>query len=386
MAPDSTCGVKPPRLALPHRCVASLVLAGVIAATVPAGHAAETPPAGVQRAVFGQTADGATIEAYALTNARGTTATVLSHGATLADLQVADARGRKVSVLTPVTAPPGPQGGFSNAGSVFGRVANRIARGRFSLDGQAYQIPINNGRHALHGGRRGFNRVNWRAEPFPSAAGPAVKLTYVSADGEEGFPGNLTATVVYTLTAENILRIDYTATTDRATPVNLTNHAYFNLAGDGDVLDHELTLDAARYTVFDADLIPTGEIRPVAGTALDFTQAATVGAHVAKLAPARRYDHNFVLDTGGTRLGRAARVTDPRSGRTMEVWTTEPGIQLYTSPLTAPTAKESTPRRGFYCFETQHHPDSVNHPNFPSTILRPGETYRSTTEFRFSAK
>ena len=378
--------MKFPRLPLTCRCVGLFAVASALTATLSSGLAADNLPAGVQRAVFGQSADGATIEAFTLTNPRGTTAKILSHGATLADLQVIDDRGQKVSVVIPVTTPPGPQGGFSTAGSVFGRVANRIARGRFSLDGKVYQIPVNNGLHSLHGGRRGFNRVTWQAEPVASAAGPAVKLTYVSADGEEGFPGRLTATVVYTLTANNVLRLDYTATTDRATPVNLTNHAYFNLAGGGDVLDHELTIDAARYTVFDADLIPTGEIRPVTGTALDFTKPSAVGAHLARLAPARRYDHNFVLDAGGTTLARAARVTEPRSGRAMEVWTTEPGMQVYTSPLSAPTAKEPTPRQGFYCFETQHYPDSVNHANFPTTILRPGETYRSTTEFRFTAK
>jgi aldose 1-epimerase len=373
-------------LPLARRCVPLLALGAAFTATAFSLRGAAPLPAGVHQSVFGQTADGTTIEAFTLTNARGTTATILSHGATLADLQVADGRGRRVSVVTPVTTPPGPQGGFANAGSVFGRVANRIARGRFTLEDREYQIPVNNGLHSLHGGRRGFNRVNWRAESQASPAGPAVRLTYVSADGEEGFPGQLTATVIYTLTAENILRIEYAATTDRATPVNLTNHAYFNLAGDGDVPDHELTIDAARYTVFDADLIPTGEIRPVAGTALDFTRPATVGSHVARLAPLRRYDHNFVLDAGGGQLARAARITDPHSGRTMEVWTTEPGMQIYTSPLAAPTAKEPAPRRGFYCFETQHHPDSVNHANFPTTILRPGETYRSTTEFRFSTR
>jgi aldose 1-epimerase len=364
------------RPTLPRRLLSVLVLLGSTAGAA--------LPEGVTRADFAASPAGAPIPQFTLTNRQGTTARILAHGATLADLQVPDRAGRLVSVVQPVTTPPGPQGGFPSPGSVFGRVANRIAHGRFTLDGREHRIPTNNGPHALHGGKRGFNRVDWQPEAVTSPDGPAVRLTYVSADGEEGFPGRLTVSVTYTLTQTNILRLEYVATTDRPTPINLTNHAYFNLAGGGDVLDHELTIDAARYTVFDAELIPTGEIRPVAGTALDFMKPTAVGTHLARLAPAKRYDHNFVLDAGGNRLGRAARVTDPRSGRTMEVWTTEPGMQVYTSPLTPPAANDPAPRRGFYCFETQHYPDSVNHPQFPSTILRPGETFRSTTEYRFT--
>jgi len=210
----------------------------------------------------------------------------------------------------------------------------------------------------------------------------------VSADGEEGFPGRVTTTVTYTLTAANTLRVDYRATTDRPTPINLTNHAYFNLAGAGDTLDHELQLNADRYTVVDAELIPTGEIRAVSGSPLDFTRPQRLGARAAALAPGVRYDHNFVIHrpAGDRTLAFAARVRDPQSGRVMEVWTTEPGVQLYTSPLTPHPADVPAPREGFYCLETQHFPDSVNHPHFPSTILRPGQEFRSTTEFRFTAK
>jgi aldose 1-epimerase len=271
---------------------------------------------------------------------------------------------------------------------VFGRVANRIANARFILDGREYQVTRNAGAHQLHGGPKNFSKVIWNPSLPAGSGSPHVELTYISADGEEGFPGRLTTVVRYTLTNENTLRIDYRATTDKPTPINLTNHAYFNLAGAGDVVEHELTLNADRYTVVDADLIPTGEVKPVAGSPLDFRRLTSLGVRVPQLAPGRRYDHNFVINRGegGSRLAFAARVRDPQSGRVMEVWTTEPGVQLYTSLLTAPTAKETTPRFGFICLETQHFPDSVNHPHFPSTILRPGQEFRSTTEYRFSAK
>lgn len=363
-----------------------LLLLATFVALSSVAHAAL--PAGVTRSGFAAGPNTAPIPQFTLTNRQGATARILAHGATLADLQVPDREGRLVSVIQPVTAPPGPQGGFPGAGSVFGRVANRIARGRFTLDGREYQIPTNSGAHTLHGGKRGFNRVDWQPTPVASADGPAVRFTYVSPDGEEGFPGRLEVSVTYTLTHDNTLRLDYTATTDRPTPVNLTNHAYFNLAGGGDVLDHEVMLAAAQYTAVDADLIPTGEIRPVAGTALDFTRPAALGSRVAQLAPARRYDHNFVIDrpAGDTGLRFAARARHAGSGRVMEVWTTEPGVQVYTSPLTAPAPNEPAPRRGFYCFETQHYPDSVNHPQFPTTILRPGTPFRSATEYRFTVQ
>lgn len=341
------------------------------------------PP--IARSIFGRTPDGAEIEQFTLRNARGASARIITFGAIVAELRIPDRAGRPASVVRTIT--PSEQGfrrGFAQSAAVFGRFANRIAHGRFTLDGTEHQLTKNSGRHHLHGGTRNFSKVVWTATvPDPQRA--AVQLRYVSADGEEGFPGRLEAAVTYTLTAENTLRLDYTATTDRPTPVNLTNHAYFNLAGEGDVADTELTIDADRYTVVDADLIPTGEIRPVAGTPLDFTQPAPLGARAKQLEPRHRYDQNFVLNrrAGDTSLRLGARARDPRSGRILEVWTTEPGLQLYTSALVAPPAKEEV---GFFCLETQHFPDSVNHPHFPSTILRPGQTFRSTTEFRFSAK
>ena len=343
--------------------------------------------AGVERSVFGTMPEGVTVDAYTLTNARGASAKIITIGAIVADLRVPDREGKMVSVVREITASEaGFQRGFREAGAVFGRVANRIAQAQFTLDGKVFNVTRNSGQHHIHGGAKNFSRVIWQAAVPANAKAPAVELTYTAADGEEGFPGKLNVSVTYTLTADNTLRLDYRATTDQPTPVNLTNHAYFNLAGTGDVLDHEVSINADRYTVSDSTLIPTGEINVVAGSPLDFTKPALLGARAAQLPPIGRYDNNFIINrpAGGTSLAHAARVTDPRSGRAMEVWTTEPGVQLYTSLLGAPTAKETTPRFGFYCFETQHYPDSVNHANFPTTILRPGTTFRSTTEYRFS--
>jgi aldose 1-epimerase len=348
---------------------------------------AQTPIA-VKRDVFGRTADGTIVEQFTLTNTRGALAKVIAFGAIVADLRMPDRDGRMASVVREIVASEqGFQRGFASSAAVFGRVANRIAGGKFTLDGREYEVTRNAGAHHIHGGAKNFSKVVWRATIPPPGKEPRVELTYVSADGEEGFPGELTAVVTYTLTNENTLRIEYRATTTKPTPVNLTNHAYFNLAGSGDAVDHELTLNADRYTVVDPDLIPSGEIKSVADSALDFRQPFALGARAAQLAPARRYDHNFVLNRrGGDPLSFAARVREPGSGRVMEVWTTEPGVQLYTSILTPPAANEPPNRAGFLCLETQHFPDSVNHPNFPSTIVRPGKEFRSTTEFRFSAK
>jgi aldose 1-epimerase len=340
--------------------------------------------AAVERSEFGRTSEGAPIEAFTLTNDAGGTAKVITFGAILADLRVPDRDGKAVSVIKTATfSPENLARGFPQSGATIGRFANRIAQGKFSIDGVEYTVAKNIGQHHLHGGRKGFDKVLWRAEPVASAKEPAVKLTYLSADGEEGYPGNLSVTVAYTLTAENTLRIDYTATTDKPTAVNLTNHAYFNLRGEGDVLDHVLLLKADRYTAVDGALIPTGELAPVKGTPLDFTLAMELGARGDQLGGGKRYDHNFVINrgAGSAALVQAVRVLDPKSGRAMEAWTTEPGVQLYTSPL---DGKQPPERAGFYCLETQHYPDSINQPNFPSTVLRPGETFRSTTEYRFS--
>lgn len=359
---------------------------GLASSPVPAAQAAQPQAASVERSVFGRTAEGVQVDVFKLTNRHGLVAKVITYGAILADVRVPDRDGKLTGVVREaVASEDGFKRGFPGAGAVFGRVANRIAGARFTLDGREYRLAANNGPNHIHGGVKNFGRVVWTAAPSDTPGVAAVTLTYVSADGEEGYPGKLTATVRYTLTEENALRIDYTATTDRPTPINLTNHAYFNLAGSGDVLDHELTLNASRYTVVDDALIPTGELRSVKDSPLDFTRPARLGARAAQLPANRRYDHNFVIDRreGDASLAFAARVVEPRSGRMMEVWTTEPGVQLFTSPL---GDQPVTDRTGTLCLETQHFPDSVNHPDFPSTILRPGRTFRSTTEFRFSAK
>ncbi|MDP3073226.1 MAG: aldose epimerase family protein [Opitutaceae bacterium] len=362
---------------LPHlRGLAVLFLATVCSAA----------ERGVQRAPFGTTPEGEPIESFTLTNARGAVAQIITYGATVSDLRMPDRTGQLASVLNPVVPPPlGTPASYANSAAVIGRVANRIAQGRFKLDGREVHVTTNSGPNHIHGGRRGFAKVNWTGAVVPSRNGPAVKLTYVSADGEEGYPGRLEVSVTYTLTPDNTLRIDYGATTDKPTPINLTNHAYFNLAGSGDVIGHEVVIYAKSYTPSDAALIPTGDIAPVAGTPLDFTQPALLGARFDRLPANRRYDHNFVIDrpTGDTSLRRAARVREAKSGRVMEVWTTEPGVQLYTSPLGAQPVAD---KPGFYCFETQHYPDSVNHANFPSTILRPGQRFSSTTEYRFAVE
>ena len=363
-----------------------------IAASLAAGLllSADTAPlTRVERSDFGSTKDGTPVKSVTLRNSKGMSATIITYGAIIKDLQAPDREGRFTNVVLSTGSIGNYENGFGGAAAVIGRVANRIAGARFDLDGKTYKLAANSGKNAIHGGNKGFAQVVWTIGTVSEKAGSSsVTLTYLSKDGEEGFPGNLKTSVTYTLSDDNALRIDYEAETDKATLVNLTNHAYFNLAGGGDVLDHEVMLAAAQYTAVDADLIPTGEIRPVAGAALDFTRPAALGARVAQLAPARRYDHNFVIDrpAGDTGLRFAARARHAGSGRVMEVWTTEPGVQVYTSPLTAPAPNEPAPRRGFYCFETQHYPDSVNHPQFPTTILRPGTSFRSTTEYRFTVQ
>jgi aldose 1-epimerase len=264
--------------------------------------------------------------------------------------------------------------GFGGSAAVIGRVANRISKARFSLDGVEYKLAANNGNNHLHGGKVGFARVLWTANTPTNTA--SVTLTYHSRDGEEGYPGNLTVKVTYTLTDNNEFRLDYEAVTDKPTPINLCNHAYFNLRGHGDVLGHELWLATDRYTPADDELIPTGEIASVKGTPLDFTTPTLLGARIDQLKPKPGgYDHNFVLELAKP-LALAARLRDPESGRVMEVRTTEPGMQLYSG---------NHLRHGGVCFETQHYPDSVNQPTFPSVILRSGQTFRSTTIYAFSA-
>ena len=325
---------------------------------------------------FGKLDDGTLVKQFILRNAKGMTVKIITYGAIISDLQVPDRNGAFTNVVLGADSIDGYIGRNAVPGAVvLGRVANRIAGARFTIDGVEYKVTANAGTNHIHGGRKGFANVVWQGQALPIAEHQAaVRLTYLSKDGEEGYPGNLTASVTYTLTDNNELRLDYAATTDKPTLVNLCNHAYFNLAGGGDVLGHELWLNADRYTLADAQLIPTGELASVKDTPLDFTTPALIGARVNQIKPRPIYDHNFVINYGGTSLVLAARVRDPRSGRVMEAITTEPGVQLYTG------------RQGTFCLETQHFPDSIHHPNFPSTILRPGEKSESTTIFAFSTK
>ncbi|HVU34652.1 MAG TPA: aldose epimerase family protein [Opitutaceae bacterium] len=348
--------------------------------------------ASVTHRVFGRLPDGRAIDAYTITNEHGATATVITYGAILADLRMPD-RGGHLGSVVHVTAfsPENLANHFPKAGPVIGRVANRIAYARFTLDGHEYRLAANLPPHHLHGGVIGFDKVLWHFEAPDSATGAtspstnSVTLGYLSRDGEEGYPGNLDVRVTYTLTDTNVLRIGYTATTDKPTIVNLTNHSYFNLAGGGDVRDEVLEINADRYTATDALAIPTGDLAAVAGTPLDFRRPTAVGARSAALANHWfRYDHSFVLNRSSPDgLSFAARLSDPTSGRVLDVWTTQPGLQLYTSKLNGDLSPDGV---GFVCLETQHFPDAIHHPNFPSIVLRPGETYRETTEYRFSAR
>lgn len=346
----------------------------------------------IEEHAFGQTREGEPVRLFVLRNANGMTAKVMSLGATVTELTAPDRRGTFVSVVRGADTLDAYLGGFNAAASVIGRVANRIAHACFTLDGTVYQVTPNRGTYHIHGGKKGFAHVVWQAEALPAKARQAsVRFRYRSSDGEEGYPGNLDVSVVYTLTDDNELRLDYTAATDKPTPINLTNHAYFNLAGSGDVYGHILWIAADQYTPSDALLIPTGEIAPVKGTPLDFTVPTAIGARIAQVLPRTKgYDHNFILRSGGRGLSLAAWAYEPASGRAMQVFTTEPGLQIYTGkryfqPDGKPVADVAHLAHNTVAFETQHFPDAVNHPNFPSTILRPGETFRSTTVYRFSA-
>ena len=349
---------------------------------------------------FGKTKAGESTEIYTLKNKNGLIAKVASYGATLVELHLPDKEGNFVDVLNGFDDVSGYEGDDNQYfGCTTGRVCNRIAKGKFSLDGKEYTLAANNDPNHLHGGEdKALSKQVWKAEPASDAQ--AVTFSLTSPDGEEGYPGNLSMKVTYTLGDDNELRIDYEATTDKATPVNLTNHAYFNLggAGSGTVLDHELTLNADNYTPTDDTLIPTGKIEPVEGTPLDFRKAHTIGDRVpdkgasktddCKTAP-KGYDHNFVLNGKAGEQRLAARLKDPKSGRVMEIYTDQPGIQFYSGNfLKGQTGKggKTYPFRGAVCLETQHFPDGVNHDNFPNTILKPGETYKTSTVHKFSTE
>lgn len=344
--------------------------------------------ADVRKVQFGTMPDGRPVDLYIMTNANGGVVKVTNYGTIITELHVPDRTGRLGDVVLGFDNLAQYLAGHPYFGCTVGRVANRISGARFTLDGKTYHLAANNGPNHLHGGLKGFDKVLWEAEP---QADGSVKFTYTSPDGEEGYPGNLHVTVVMTWTDQNELVIDYTATTDKPTPVNLTNHSYFNLACEGDILGHVLMLSASQYTPTDASLIPTGEIKPVAGTPLDFTKPTPIGARFDQLdTEPRGYDHNFVINRAGKGLALAARVFEPKTGRVMEVFTTEPGIQLYTGNFLDGSLKGKRgivyARHTGFCLETQHFPDAVNKPAFPSVILRPGQTYRHTTVYRFSVE
>ena len=344
---------------------------------------------------FGKTAKGEAVDRFTLRNKAGVIARLSTRGATLTELHVPDKKGQLADVVLGFDDIPGYEGdGNQHFGCTTGRVANRIAQGKFTLEGQEYTLAINNPPNALHGGiERNLGQVVWAAEPFENEKGPGVIFRYTSPDGEEGYPGKLESTVTYQLTHENEVRIDYVASTDKATPVNLTNHSYFNLGGEGSptVLDHVLTLNADTYTPADDTLIPTGQIAPVEGTPLDFRKATRIGDRIAQLDTTAfiGYDHNYVVNGKAGELREAAKLKDPTSGRVMTVLTTEPGVQFYSGNFLKGAKGKGGKvyaHRSAMCLETQHYPDSVNHPEFPTTILQPGGKYTQTCVYAFHAE
>lgn len=343
----------------------------------------------VKKESFGKTSGGKEVSLYTLTNANGLKATITTYGGIMTSLYVPDRDGKLGDILIGYNDLEGNINDKSYLGALIGRYGNRIAKGKFTLDGVEYTLATNDGPNHLHGGVKGFNKVVWAGRALEEADGPALKLTYVSTDGEEGYPGKLTCTVIYTLTNNNELKVSYEAETDKPTVVNLTQHNYYNLAGydSGDILGHELTINADGYTLPDENLIPTGEIAPVKGTPFDFTEPHTVGERIADVKGG--YDHNYVLNRSDDSLSFAARVHEPKTGRVMEVYTTEPGIQFYSGNFLDGSAKGKGAifnKHNAFCLETQHYPDSPNRPEFPSTVLRPGEKYSTVTVYKFSAK
>jgi aldose 1-epimerase len=346
--------------------------------------------ASVTSAPYGKLADGTEITLYTLKNSQGMTATVMTYGAILVDLKVADRKGEFADVNLGFDRLVSYVKGNPLFGSVVGRYANRIANAQFTLNGKTYPLAKNNGKHHIHSGPKGFDKVVWKAAPLEEPKAAGVRFSYLSPDGENGFPGNLRVSVTYRVTENNELRIDYEAAPDQDTPVNITQHAYFNLAGQGvgDVLGHELQIFADRYTVADKDLIPTGEIAPVKGTPLDFTAPKKIGANIREV-PIGGYDHNFVINRSAESPAPVARVYEPGSGRVMEAFTTMPGVMLYTANgMRNQPGKNGAvyQRYAGFCLETQYYPDAINHPDFPSPVVKAGTVFKSTTVFKFSVK
>lgn len=367
-----------------HLWVAGLAAAAAVTA------AGEGSAMGIEVSPYGTTKDGVAVRQYTLANDHGLKAVVIEYGATLVTFETPDRDGKMANVTL---ACPNLQSYEEHSpyfGAVAGRCANRIAKGKFTLDGVEYTLATNNEPNHLHGGVKGFDKVVWHSEGFTTANGVGVEFTYLSKDMEEGYPGNLTAAVRYTLNNDNELSFDYEATTDKPTVCNLTQHSYWNLGGHGagTILDHMLTLNADQYTPVDATAIPTGEFVTVTGTPMDFTQPTAIGARIDQVEGG--YDHNFVLNDTSTNLHLAARVSDPKSGRVMEIQTTEPGIQFYSGNFLDGSFEGLDgviyPKHSGFCLETQHYPDSINNPEWPTVVLRPGETYRHHTVHKFTAE
>ncbi|HXJ43784.1 MAG TPA: aldose epimerase family protein [Bryobacteraceae bacterium] len=362
------------------------LLAAAALTTMPA-----TAALTVKKSDFGKLSDGAPVSLFTVTNAKGAEAKIITWGGILVSLRVPDRKGALADVVLGHDTLADYQADTSTYfGALIGRYANRIGGAQFKLDGATWKLPVNDGTNALHGGINGFDKHNWSAREVPGG----VELSYTSKDGEEGYPGTLKAVVTYTLSEENSLRIHYTATTDKNTVVNLTNHSYWNLKGDGDVLGHLVTINADKFTPVDTGLIPTGELKSVAGTPFDFRKPTTPGSRInlpdEQLKRGKGYDQNWVLNRTGTGLELAARVEEPSTGRVMEVYTDQPGIQFYTGNFLNGSVRgkggKPANQRTALCLETQHFPDTPNKPSFPSALLKPGQKYDTTTEFRFSAK
>jgi aldose 1-epimerase len=367
-----------------------LALAGLGAAAF-VGCASMSQTGIVHQSAFGKTTNGTPVELYTLRNSSGMEATIMTYGGIITSLKVPEKNGKFSDVVL----------GFNDLGdyltnspyfgALIGRYGNRIAKGQFTLDGQIYTLATNNGVNALHGGLQGFDKVVWTAKPADTFYGPGLQLTYVSKDGEEGYPGTLSVTATYVLTEKNELLLQYTATTDKDTVVNLTQHSYFNLRGSGDILDHVVFINADKFTPVDSTLIPTGELKPVDGTPFDFRTPTAIGARIKdndeQLKFGNGYDHNWVINKKEG-LGLAARVYEPRTGRVMEVFSTSPGLQFYSGNFLDGTIKGKGGQvyqfRGAIAMEPQHFPDSPNHPNFPTTELKPGEIYQNTIIYKFS--
>ncbi len=377
---------------LRRSCLA--LLAGLAACSTRKPDAPRAQEEPVTRAPFGTTPGGEAVELFTLTNSHGMEVRIMTYGGIIVSLKVPDLNGTLGDVVLGYDSLAGYLKDSPYFGAIVGRYGNRIAKGRFTLNGTTYHLATNNGPNALHGGVRGFDKVVWQAQPFEDARRRGVVLRHTSADGDEGYPGTLQATVTYTLTDGNQFIIDYEAKTDKATPVNLTQHSYFNLAGSGDILGHELMIAADSFTPVDSTLIPTGDIVPVAGTPFDFRSPHPIGERInadnQQLRFGGGYDHNFVLTHAHDGIWLAARVTDPTSGRVLEIRTTEPGVQFYSGNFLdgSITGKGGTVyrHRTGLALETQHFPDSPNHPGFPSTILEPDQHYRSETVWTFSVE